>query len=401
MKALFLDCFSGISGDMFLSALLDAGLDRDSLLNHLSLLKLDGYDFDVFPVKSHGIKGTRINIQVKCPQPHRHLEDIINIISGSALTENIKKIALNIFYCLAEAEARVHGISLKEVHFHEVGAVDSILDIVGAAVAIDLLKPDIIYANTLSIGGGYVQCRHGTLPVPAPATAELLKGLPVRMGPVDKELVTPTGAAIVKTLVDSFDIPELKVEQIGYGFGNRETGLFNALRVMIGTVKPKLNRVSEEIGILECNVDDINPEFLPYLQENLFTAGALDVYIQSIVMKKGRLGFQIKVICLPGDNGKLAEILLRESTTLGVRYRTEKRFIARRKVIKVSTPYGNIGIKVGFLGDGDQIQCAPEFEDCKVAAKKHNIPLKEVYRVVLAEFGRVKISDWINKNEQG
>lgn len=391
MKALFLDCFAGISGDMFLSALIDAGLNEDILVNQLKLLNLDGYNFTSFPVNKNGIKGTRVNIQVTTQQPHRHYNDIYSIISNSTLSDNIKGTALKIFKAVAEAEARVHGISINKVHFHEVGAIDSILDIVGAAIAVDILKPGIIYCNSLPLGKGFVKCEHGILPVPTPATIELVKGLPVHMGPVEGELVTPTGAAIVKTLVDSFNYPEIKIDKIGYGFGSKDLGILNALRVMIGKVNTKTSITPEEINVLECNIDDINPELIPYVQNILLEAGALDVYIQSNVMKKGRLGFQLKVICHPGLTEKLVEIIFKETTTLGIRFRQEKRFIIQRKMVKVPTPYGDIGIKIGLFNDKNYVQWAPEFKDCKAAAEKFNIPLKEVYKSAITEFENLRI----------
>lgn len=386
MKVLFIDCFAGISGDMFLSALLDAGLDRNELLDKLNLLDLGGYDFRIIPAKSYGLAGTRVEIKVKENQPRRHLRDIERIIKESTLSDGIKKAALKIFDNLARAEAKVHGTSVDKIHFHEVGAVDSILDVVGAAIAIHILQPDKIYCNTLPVGGGYIKCEHGTLPVPAPATAELIKGLPVRWGPVDGELVTPTGAAIVKTLVNDFKVPEMRVEKIGYGIGSNDLGIPNALRVMLGTSEFNLPGIREEIDVLECNIDDMNPELVPYLQETLLKAGALDVYIQNVIMKKGRWGIQVKVLCPPGKDRELINILFKESTTLGVRYRRESRIVARRKVIKLPTPYGDINIKIATLGDGSRpVQCAPEFEDCKKAAKRYNVPLKEVYRTALIE----------------
>lgn len=389
MKIIVIDCFSGISGDMFLSSLIDAGLDFNELNKQLNLLKLENYNIKIIPAKSHGLSGTRLKIITNEHQlTHRHLSDIEKIINQSNLKSNIKKCALNIFYNLARAEAKVHGITPEKVHFHEVGAIDSIIDIVGAAIAIDILKPAKIYCNKIALGGGYIECQHGTLPVPAPATTELIKGLPVRWGPVEGELVTPTGAAIIKTLVDSFDIPDIKIEQIGYGIGSKDYGIPNALRVFVG--EQNFTFQKETIFIYECNIDDMNPEFVPYIQEALLEAGALDVYIQNILMKKGRPGIQLKVLCHDDNRKQIEKIIFKETTTLGLRYRKENRIVSNRKMIKVNTPYGEIKTKVAISEKNIPIQYAPEFEECKQIAKQNNIPLKEIYRCVQIEIEKLK-----------
>ncbi len=385
MKVLFLDCIAGISGDMFLASLLDSGLDRRQFFKHLDMLQYTGYNFNIIPVKRHSITGTGVEIRVNEKQPHRHWQDIEYLINQSALPGIIKENSLKCFKNLAEAEAKVHNVPVNKIHFHEVGAMDSILDIVGAAIALYLLKPEKIYCNTLPLGGGFVHCEHGTMPVPAPATTELVKGMPVKMGPVDSELVTPTGAAIVKTFVNEFTIPQFTVEHVGYGFGSKALEIPNVLRVMLGKADDKQLFSPEEVGILECNIDDMNPEWAPYLQELLLQEGALDVYIQNVVMKKGRPGMLLKVICPPALRESLIKIIFRESTTLGIRYRNEKRLVAERAIIEVSTPYGNIKVKVGKAGEDKQIQYAPEYEDCKAAARRHNVPLKEIYRLVIRE----------------
>lgn len=393
MKILFLDCFSGISGDMFLSALIDAGLDADFLTSQLKLLPLDGYTFTASTMRRNGIKGSQVNIRVhKKQHHHRHLSDIRNIINQSSLPENVKNKALKIFNTLAGAEARVHDVPINEIHFHEVGAIDSILDIVGAAIAIDTLKIDKIYCTPLPLGKGFVECAHGTLPVPAPATAEILKGLPVYMGPAEGELVTPTGAAIVKSLVNHFQYPKMQIKNIGYGFGSKEYGAFNALRVMTGKVlisgdiEIKPGATAGDIFVLECNLDDMNPELLPYIQNKLLQAGAADVYFQNIIMKKGRPGLELKIIHQEADINELVDIVFKETTTLGIRYRKEKRLTIRRKIIKVSTPYGEIGVKSSRGEDNQHLQSAPEYEDCKAAAEKYKVPLKIVYNSAMVEF---------------
>ncbi|MTI83513.1 MAG: nickel pincer cofactor biosynthesis protein LarC [Firmicutes bacterium] len=385
MRVLFLDCFAGISGDMFLSSLLDAGLDGKELLKYLKLINIDDYEFTVSSINSHSITGTRVKINVSDIQPHRHLKDIEKMIRQSALPHFIKEKSMVCFRYLAEAEAKVHGLTVDKIHFHEVGAVDSILDIVGAATALYLLKPQKVYCGTLPLGGGYIKCQHGTIPVPAPATVELVKGMPVKMGPVNNELVTPTGAAIVKTFIDEFNLPPMHVDQIGYGFGSRELEIPNALRVLLGTVQKRPSLKKQEINILECNIDDMNPEITSFLQERLLKEGALDVYIQNVGMKKGRPGIEIKVVCEPALREKLIHLIFRESTTLGIRYRTENRFLAQRSIIQVPTPYGKIGVKVSKFDHSSEPQYAPEFEDCKKASLAYDIPLKEIYKLAIRE----------------
>jgi len=386
MKVLFLDCIAGISGDMFLASLLDCGLNRRQFFRYLDMLQCTGYKFDIIPVKRHSITGTGVEIRVDKKQPHRHWQNIEYLINQSSLPTTIKENSLRCFKNLAEAEAKVHDVPVNKIHFHEVGAVDSILDIVGAAIALHLLQPDKIYCSTLPLGGGFVQCEHGTMPVPAPATTELVKGMPVKMGPVDTELVTPTGAAIVKTYVNEFTTPQFVVDQVGYGFGSKELEIPNVLRVMLGRTGDKQLFLSEEIGVLECNIDDMNPEWFPYLQELLLQEGALDVYIQNVLMKKGRPGIMVKVICPPLLKENLMRILFRESTTLGIRYRTEKRQVAEREIVVVPTSYGDIRVKVGKTEEGKQNQFAPEYEDCKAAARQYNIPIKEIYKAAIREY---------------
>ncbi|MCF8011437.1 MAG: nickel pincer cofactor biosynthesis protein LarC [Clostridiales bacterium] len=384
MKILFIDCFSGISGDMFLSALLDAGLDENKLLNNLYLLNLPGYSVSINKTTSYGISGKKIAFHTNKDHPHRNLDDIQNIIKQSRLSNDIKDLSLNIFYNLARAEAKVHNTDINKIHFHEVGAVDSILDIVGAAIAVNTIKPDKIYCNTVSLGSGYITCDHGILPVPAPATAELIKGFPVSFSG-NGELTTPTGAAILKTLINkSIQSIELEIQHIGYGIGSKDTGNPNTLRTIIGKKNYSNTKNTEEIYILECNIDDMNPEFFPYLQEKLLNAGALDVYFQNILMKKGRPGIQIKLLCFYNNKESLQQILFNESTTLGIRCRKETRKILSRKLINIPTIYGNIRLKTGYMPENNNaVQTTPEYEDCKAAAQKYNLPISKIYREVL------------------
>ncbi|MHB8155805.1 MAG: nickel pincer cofactor biosynthesis protein LarC [Desulfocucumaceae bacterium] len=386
MKLLYLDCFSGISGDMCLGSLIDAGVDGERLKKDLNSLPLHGWDMNIFKKSSHGITGTRAEITVQEEhQPHRSYADIKTIISGSPLPEEVKGTALNIFNKLASAEGKVHGVSPDNVHFHEVGGVDSILDIVGTALALHYLGVDKVVCSPLPPGGGTVRCRHGILPVPAPATAELLKGIPLSSLTVEGELVTPTGAAIAATLAGEFGpLPGMTVESVGYGFGSRDFGVPNFLRTFLGNITGGSHFSEyENILVLETNIDDMNPEFMGYIMDLLFKNGALDVLITPAYMKKCRPGYLLTVLGKPSQRDPLIKTLLSETSTLGVRWREEKRAVLGRRVAEVDTPYGGVRVKYALSPDGSVIRVAPEYEDCKRIAGELSIPIREVYESAL------------------
>jgi len=388
MKHLYFDCFSGISGDMCLGALINAGADSGKLEKELRRLPLQQWEICSSIKDSHGISGTRAEITVaEEHQPHRHYSEIRNMILECPLPEKVKTDSLKIFQKLAEAEGKVHGVSPDQVHFHEVGAVDSILDIVGTCLAISFLKIERITCSPLPPGKGYVKCRHGLLPVPAPATAELLKGVPIAGLDVYGELVTPTGAAIVTSLAESFGhMPEMVVETIGYGLGQTDPGITNFLRIFIGDNISKAGYKADTIMLLETNIDDMNPQLYGHIADMLFNAGALDVFCSPIMMKKNRPAFTLTVMCAPGKEKCIIDILLHETTTLGVRYREEKRSVLERKIKTVATPYGKVRIKYAEDTNGNILKSTPEHDDCRKIAAEKSIPLRIVYEEAMFAF---------------
>lgn len=386
MKILYLDCFSGISGDMCLGALIDAGADPRRLEQDLRGLPLDGWEMNVLKTETRGISGTRVNIRVREEdQPHRHFSRIREMIQNSTLPDRPRETALKIFSRIAGAEGKVHGLPADHVHFHEVGAVDSILDIVGTSLALHYLGVDEVFCSPVPTGYGLVECRHGLLPVPAPATAEILKGVPLRKLDVEGELTTPTGAAIAASLSESFGpLPEMTLEAVGYGFGSKDFGIPNFLRVFLGRAEvPDTTLGGDAITVLEANIDDMNPQFAGHVMQRLFSAGALDVYLAPVYMKKNRPGYVITVLCRPPDRESLTGILLEETTTLGVRFREERRTVMDRVIEEVDTPYGRVRIKTAPGNGGLPLKAAPEYEDCRRLALERGVPLREVYESAL------------------
>jgi uncharacterized protein (TIGR00299 family) protein len=384
VRSAYLDCSSGASGDMFLGACLDAGLDAERLRAELARLPLGPYEFKVQRVLRGGLAGTHVEITAPTPQPPRHLLPIEQMIESSALAATVKERSRRIFRRLGEAEARLHDRALEQVHFHEVGAVDAILDIVGACAALELLGVEELTASPMNLGSGRVNAAHGSLPVPAPATAELLRGVPVYSTGVEAELVTPTGAAIVSTLAAGFGpLPPMKIEQIGYGAGSRELpGHPNLLRLMIGERVPSPesrapNPDAGTVAVIETSVDDMSPELYGHLAERALAAGALDVSCAPIGMKKSRPGLEIRVLARPEQAEALAGLVFAETTTLGLRISTAERRVLNREFVSVETPYGPVRIKVGRR-NGQVMNAAPEFEDCRRAAIERSVPLKEV-----------------------
>ncbi len=384
-KIAYLDCSSGISGDMFLAALLDAGLELEPLLDELRKIPLVGYEFKPTRVLRGGLAGTRVQIDVSEPQPERHLREIRQLLEGSALSAVVKTRALKIFDLLAEVEGKLHGKPAAEIHFHEVGAVDAIVDIVGACAGLELLGIDELICSPLNVGGGRVETAHGTLPVPAPATAELLKGTPVYSSGVNGELVTPTGAVIVCTLASSFGpMPSITVTRIGYGAGSRDYAghpnvarLFVGERAQVSNREPRVFDSGEVVTVIEANVDDMSPQLYGYLVERVLAAGALDITCGSIQMKKNRPGLEISILCAPERAEALAQLVFEETTTLGLRIRQAARLVLERETVNVETPYGTVRVKVARRG-GAVMNVAPEYDDCRRLAAEKWVPLKEV-----------------------
>ena len=375
MKILYFDCFSGVSGDMTLAALLDLGLPLEKLQEELKKLGLKNYSLEVRPGSRSGIAALGLEVKVGSREEHhRHFSHIREMIVRSSLEAGVKEMSLAIFQRLAEAEARVHKQKVEEVHFHEVGALDSIVDIVGTAVGIHSFRPDRIYTSELPMGWGFVQCQHGRLPLPAPATVEVLKGYPVKSADVEGELVTPTGAAIVAALSSKVSpFPAMRVERIGYGMGKKDfPDRPNLLRLVLGEAAEP--RETDRAVVLESNIDDMNPEFYDYLMERLFQAGALDVSLSPLQMKKNRPGTLLRVIAEEKDAEALSDLILKESTTLGVRTFPVSRRKLPREVREVETRYGKIRVKVS-----GQVRFQPEYDDCRRIAREKGVPIQEVY----------------------
>jgi hypothetical protein len=379
MKILYIDCFSGISGDMFLAALLNCGLPRTVLKRELSSLPLDPYTLSITAVQRMNITGYRLNIKPRTKKHHhRGLREIKRLITGSQLTKQVKELSLSAFERLAHVEAKIHNQKISDVHFHEVGALDSIIDIVGAAIGMDYFKFDKVCTSPLPLGSGFTTAQHGVIPLPAPATLALLKGVPVYGTSLHTELVTPTGAALVTTLTNSFGpMPSMTVSKIGYGAGSRQLkDRPNLLRMVIG--EDRESEATDQILILEAQIDDMNPEIYDYLMERLFEGGALDVSYSSIQMKKNRPGVLIRIICPHGKKSALATIMFQESTTAGIRSYPADRVKLVRKNKTITSPYGRLSVKVFLSPDGGYF-ASPEYDQCKKIAKKHGIPLKKVY----------------------
>lgn len=391
MKLAYLDCSSGISGDMFLGACLDSGLDADALLAELAKLKLGSYEFMPERVLRAGLAGTHVEIVAAKEQPHRHLAPIEQMIESSALSSAIKERSRKIFRRLGEAEARLHGQPIEKVHFHEVGAVDAIVDIVGACVALELLDVEELVASPVNVGSGRVTAAHGSLPVPAPATAELLRGIPVYSSGVESELTTPTGAAIVSTLAASFEpLPAMTVDRIGYGAGSRDLpGHPNLLRLFIGErspdPEPVVHSPSEAVAVIETSVDNMSPEVYGYLVERALSAGALDINCTPIQMKKNRPGLAIRLLAKLDQAEALADLVFAETTTLGLRISTARRRVLEREIVSVETEYGPLSVKVASQ-QGKIVNAAPEYEDCRRVALERGVPLKEVMDAARAVF---------------
>lgn len=395
MRVLYYDCFSGISGDMHLGAMLDLGVGEEYLKGELQKLNLDEFELDVKKDERRGITGTNLNVLVKEHHHHqeedhqhhhchRHLSDIEKIINDSALNDNVKSLSCAMFRKVAEAEAKVHGKGIDEVHFHEVGAVDSIVDTIGAAICIDYLKVDKVMCSTVEVGGGFVKCEHGTLPVPAPATTEILKGIPIRGGSVPFEATTPTGAAIVASVVDEFtDKKNFTIEKVGYGIGNKDAcDVPNVLRAVIGEIDEACaGSGQEDVRVLECNIDDMNPEMYGYVMDKLFENGALDAYLTPIIMKKGRPGIKISVMCDKKHDEMLSQVLLRETSTLGVRKFKVDREKLERKFHSIDTRFGKINVKTSYM-NGEAVKWKPEYEDVRKAAEENSVSMREVYEEV-------------------
>ena len=385
-KILYYDCFAGVSGDMNLGALIHLGVDPEFLKAQFEKLHIDGFTLEVKEEKRRGISGIKADVIINNPEneKHRHLHHIESLINQSELSEKVKKTALKIFNLVAEAEAKVHDIPIQKVHFHEVGALDSIADIVGAAICLDYLKVDKIISAPVQLGGGTVKCAHGIMPVPAPATAEILKNIPVKSGLVQYEATTPTGAAILAATVDEFtENVNFEIQKIGYGLGTKDTEVPNVLRVFLAEVEDnEQDVIQSEAVLLECNIDDLSPENYEFVMDLLFKAGAGDVWIEPIIMKKSRPASKICVLAEPSGNAVMKEILFTHTSTIGLREKIVKKSALSREERIVKTPFGEVRVKESFF-KGKIVNIKSEFEDCKKLALEHNVPINIIQNSVI------------------
>lgn len=370
---------------MNLAALIDAGVDSDYLKNELKKLNIGHYEIKISQDIRNGISGTRVDVIIEENPEHQHehrsFSEIKNIIQTSELSAFVKEKSIAIFRKLAEAEGKIHNKPVEEVHFHEIGAIDSIVDIVGASICIDYLKPSKIITSRIELGSGMVKCSHGIFPVPAPATIEVLKGIPVKSGNVPFEATTPTGAAILATLTDEFsEKHNFTIKKTGYGIGHKDGDIPNVLRVLV--CKQEENKVlSDTVSVIECNIDDMNPEVYDYLFEKLFNEGALDVFITPIIMKKSRPANILSVVCDPNKKNIVVEFILKETSSLGVRMHDVSRVILNRGIKEVETSLGKIKVKHSWLGS-DFSKYKPEYDDCIKISKEKNIPLINVMNII-------------------
>jgi uncharacterized protein (TIGR00299 family) protein len=389
VRAIHFDCFSGISGDMTLAALLDAGADAGAVRDGLDSLGLP-IQFRAERIRKGGFAATQVTIDAPEDDTHRFLPDVEQILSRGRLSERQRTLALRIFRRLAEAEATVHGMPLEKVHFHEVGALDSLADIAGSAIALDLLGAERVTSRSVPTGSGTAKCAHGVMPVPAPGTAELLKGVPLAPTAIKGELTTPTGAAILTTVVQEWtETPAMTIERIGCGAGQRELlEQPNVLRVFVGTAEARLAaEESDQVWVLETNLDDVPAEVIGYCFEQLFAAGALDVFAVPVQMKKNRPGVLLTVLAPAAAVDAVETVLFRETQTFGVRRYAAQRSKLRREAVTVETPWGPVKGKRGWRERGPDV-FTPEYEDCARVARDHGVPLRAVYEAVRATYDK-------------
>ena len=380
MKVAYFDCFAGISGDMTLGALVDAGLSFSVLKSELDKLSVREFTLSQRRVEKHGIAGTKIDVNAREGHVHRHLKDVLEIINNSEISASAKEKAARVFQKLAEAEAKIHGTTIEAVHFHEVGAVDAIVDVVGAIVGLELLEIEAIYASKFRFGSGHTRGAHGAMPVPVPAVVEMTKGFPSERTDIPYELVTPTGAALLTALASNIgETIQLRTESTGYGAGTRDVEQVpNLLRVEIGELVADPR--TDLPVLLDTNIDDMTPEIYGYLIDRLLEAGARDAFLTSVIMKKGRPGIQLTVLADPNKETELTELIFSETTTLGIRRLPVQRHILERRTDTVQTPYGPIRVKIADIGGKQRI--TPEYDDCARIAREKQVPILDVYKSV-------------------
>lgn len=378
MKTVYFDCFAGVSGDMMLGALVDAGVSLSDLQAELGKLGVEGFSLSSRTSVKNGITGTKIDVVTEEQSAHRHLRHIAEIINQSELSDTIKSRSLAVFTTLAEAEAKIHNTTPEKIHFHEVGALDAIVDVVGSVIGLELLGAERIVSSPIHLGSGFVECQHGTIPIPAPATLEILRGFPVYSTGIEKEITTPTGAALLTTLASEFgSIPPMTVDKVGYGAGFHDLQIPNLLRLIVGSTTAD-SFESDEVELIEANIDDMNPEHYDYVLEKLMAQGALDATLTPMLMKKNRPAICLSVMTGLADTQKMLAIIFRETTTLGVRVGRLQRRKLPRESRTIQTKYGNVRVKISWLDERVR-DIAPEYDDCKKLAAKHDLPLKQIY----------------------
>jgi uncharacterized protein (TIGR00299 family) protein len=386
MHTAYIDCIAGASGDMLLGALVDAGLPLEDLKGKLALLHLPGFEVETQQVQKKSFRATHLKVSVKDEKTERRIPEILEIIQNSDLPMKIQTKAIEIITRLGKIEARIHGTDMDHVHLHELGGIDTIVDIVGFILGLELMQITELIVSPLPLGRGFTQSMHGKIPLPAPAALELIKGVPVYGMEMDMELVTPTGAALLTSLANRFgSFPAMEISAIGYGAGMRDLPIPNVLRVLIGTRVPRPSAQIDHLILLETNIDDMNPEIYEHLMERLFNAGALDVSLFPIQMKKNRPGTMLQVLTPPETTQGLKQIIYQETTTLGIRQQWVERECLNRHIESVETKYGTVQIKIAELGDG-RIKYSPEFEDCRILALKHDLPIQVIVKAAEAAF---------------
>jgi uncharacterized protein (TIGR00299 family) protein len=392
LKTAYFDCFSGISGDMCIGAIVDAGVPLEEIESELRAIPLKGYSLRQKKVKRSGFSATKVDVVLKeeggrMKSPVKTFRDIREIIQTSRLSRQIRQKGLDVFRLLFEAEAKVHGKTLNTVHLHELGALDCIVDIIGTIIGLSLHGVERVFASPVNVGSGFVTTEHGILPVPAPAAAEILKNVPVYSSDMPYELATPTGVAILKGLTSAFgDIPCMEFESIGIGAGSRDfKNRPNVLRIFIGSTPSAMGKglsCGERVSVIETNIDDMNPQIYESVMEKLFEAGALDVYLTNIIMKKGRPGITLSALCEEDRRECLCAIILKETSSIGLRFYEAERRTLQREILELKTDYGKVRVKISGLGD--MLKASPEYEDCKKIAGKLKIPLRDVLAKILA-----------------
>jgi len=378
MRIAYFDCFSGASGDMILGSLIDSGLNAQGLRDLLKKIPIPSVQLNVKKVLKRGISATQVRVTGKKEKKSfRTLHEMVNLVEKSRLDEEVKRKSREVFERIASVESKIHQKPMKEIHFHELSGLDSIVDIVGSIWGFHQMGIDRLYVSRVNVGSGFVKCEHGILPVPAPATLALMKGKPIYSSGVERELLTPTGAALLTSLGSEFGgMPPMRVEKVGHGAGRDDLPHPNLLRLIIGTAL--VHSGMEKVMVIETNIDDMNPQFYDYVFENLLAMGVMEVFLTPILMKKSRPGTLLTVICSPEKIASVTQFLLKETTTLGLRWHEEERNRAEREILTLTTRYGKIRFKMGRW-EGSMVNLSPEYEDCKQLALKKRVPLKEVF----------------------